>query len=120
MNTKLKMSAALAALLALGACNTFKGPKKTPTMGDRVAILVSENGAEVDKTIADVQVLLPPPYNTVLPWRLVRALRSNIVNRHATMRGGWVGHFSAAAPGGGARHSARAMAKIGSTKCQRF
>lgn len=61
MNTKLKMSAALAALLALGACNTFKGPKKTPTMGDRVAILVSENGAEVDKTIADVQVLLPPP-----------------------------------------------------------
>lgn len=52
---------AVAALLALSACGAFKGgPKKTPTLGDRVPILVSENGAEVDKTIADVQVLLPP------------------------------------------------------------
>ncbi len=30
-------------------------------MGNRVPILVSETGVEADKTIADVQVLLPAP-----------------------------------------------------------
>ncbi len=60
MTNKLKLSAALGALLALGACGAFKGQKKTPTLGNRVPILVSENGAEADKTIADVEVLLPP------------------------------------------------------------
>ncbi|OYY72633.1 PQQ-like beta-propeller repeat protein [Sphingomonas sp. 28-63-12] len=52
---------AIAVLIALSGCGVFKGgQKKTPTLGDRVPILVSENGAEADKTIADVQVLLPP------------------------------------------------------------
>jgi outer membrane protein assembly factor BamB len=51
---------ALAALVGLSGCGIFKGsPKKTPTVGQRVPILVAENPAEVDKTIADVQVLLP-------------------------------------------------------------
>lgn len=27
-----------------------------------------------------VQVLLPPPYNTVLPWRLVRALIGKVLS----------------------------------------
>jgi outer membrane protein assembly factor BamB len=53
---------ALAALLALSACGVFKGgKKKTPTLGDRVPILVAESEATADKTLADVQVLLPPP-----------------------------------------------------------
>lgn len=53
---------AFAALLALSACGIFKGgPKKTPTVGNRVPILVSENPVETDKTIADVQVMLPAP-----------------------------------------------------------
>ncbi len=53
---------ALAALMGLSACGIFKGggPKKTPTVGNRVPILVAENSAEVDKTLDGVQVLLPP------------------------------------------------------------
>jgi len=54
---------ALAALMALSACGIFKGggPKKTPTVGQRVPILVTENGIATDKTIADIQVTLPAP-----------------------------------------------------------
>ncbi|WP_322963687.1 outer membrane protein assembly factor BamB family protein [Sphingomonas fuzhouensis] len=62
MTKHFRTSAALAALMALGACGVFKSaPKKTPTVGNRVPILVSETGVEADKTIADVQVLLPAP-----------------------------------------------------------
>ena len=62
MTKHFRTSAALAALMALGACGVFKGaPEKTPTIGNRVPILVSENGVEADKSIADVQVLLPAP-----------------------------------------------------------
>lgn len=51
---------AIAALLATGGCGIFKGGgKKTPTVGKRIPILVSENDAEADKTIAEMQVLLP-------------------------------------------------------------
>ena len=50
----------VAALIALAGCGIFKGGgKRTPTVGNRVAILVSENAIERDPTIADVQVLLP-------------------------------------------------------------
>ena len=50
----------VAALMALAGCGIFKGgQKKTPTVGNRVPILVSENAIEADKTIAEVQVLLP-------------------------------------------------------------
>lgn len=52
---------ALAALMGLSACGVFKGsPKKTPTVGNRVPILVAESAAEVDPSLAGVQVLLPP------------------------------------------------------------
>ncbi len=65
MTKHFRTSAALAALMALGACGVFKSaPKKTPTVGNRVPILVSETGVEADKTIADVQVLLPAPRRT--------------------------------------------------------
>ena len=57
-----RTSVAIAALISLGGCGIFKSaPKKTPTVGQRVPILVSENGVETDKTIADIQVLLPAP-----------------------------------------------------------
>ena len=51
---------ALVALVGLSACGIFKGdPKKTPTVGNRVPILVAENAAEVDPALSGVQVLLP-------------------------------------------------------------
>ncbi len=60
MKKSFRVGVAVAALMALGGCGIFKGgPKKTPTVGERVPILVSENEVEADKTIADVQVLLP-------------------------------------------------------------
>jgi len=50
-----------AALLALSGCGVFKGGgKKTPVLGDRVPILMSESEVTSDKSLADVQVLLPP------------------------------------------------------------
>ncbi len=52
---------ALAALTALGGCGVFKGSKpKTAVIGDRVPILTSESGFEVDPALADVAVTLPP------------------------------------------------------------
>lgn len=60
MTKSLRASVAVAALVALSACGIFKGgQKKTPLVGQRVPILVSESAAEADKSIADVQVLLP-------------------------------------------------------------
>ncbi|HVF93294.1 MAG TPA: pyrrolo-quinoline quinone, partial [Sphingomonas sp.] len=62
MTTKYRASVAIAALMTLSACGIFKGgPKKTPTVGERIPILVSENGIQADKTIADIQVTLPAP-----------------------------------------------------------
>ena len=51
-----------AALVALAGCGVFKGggKHKTPTVGERIPILVSETAAEVDKTIATVPVSVPP------------------------------------------------------------
>lgn len=60
MKTRFAAGMALAALVGLSGCGIFKGsPKKTPTVGQRVPILMSENAAEIDKSLADVQVLLP-------------------------------------------------------------
>ncbi|WP_374943751.1 PQQ-binding-like beta-propeller repeat protein [Sphingomonas sp.] len=62
MIKQLRGPVAVAALVALSACGVFKGgPKRTPTVGNRVPILLSENAVETDKAIADVQVLLPAP-----------------------------------------------------------
>jgi outer membrane protein assembly factor BamB len=63
MTSKYRVSVGRAALMALSACGVFKGsgPKKTPTIGERVPILVSENGVKTDPGIADIQVTLPAP-----------------------------------------------------------
>ncbi len=61
MKAKYRASVGIAAMMALSACGIFKGggPKKTPTVGERVPILVSENGIQTDTAIADIQVTLP-------------------------------------------------------------
>lgn len=61
MTTLNRGTAVLAVALALGGCGIFKASKpKTAVLGERVAILTSENDASVEPSIADVQVLLPP------------------------------------------------------------
>jgi outer membrane protein assembly factor BamB len=56
----LALVSATAALLALGGCNLFQGGKpKTAVLGERIPILTSESDANVEPSIADVQVLLP-------------------------------------------------------------
>ncbi|PAX08249.1 PQQ-binding-like beta-propeller repeat protein [Sphingomonas lenta] len=61
MMTRFRAPVAVAALMALSACGVFKGgQKRTPTVGDRVPILVSENDVEADPALAGVAVTLPP------------------------------------------------------------
>lgn len=55
-----RSSVLLAALFAVSACGIFKPARpKTPVIGNRVPILVSESSADVDPTLASVDVLLP-------------------------------------------------------------
>lgn len=61
MMKSVRIPVAMAALVALGACGIFKGgDKKTPVLGQRVPILAAETSIVADKTIAEVQVVLPP------------------------------------------------------------
>lgn len=50
--------------LALAGCGVFGGSgnkrPKTPTIGDRIPILTSESAADVDPSLTDVAILLPP------------------------------------------------------------
>ena len=47
--------------VALSGCATLKGgKKKTPVLGQRIAILAGENDVVADKTIVGVEVLVPP------------------------------------------------------------
>ncbi len=60
MNNKLKVAGAVAALALVSGCGVFKGGgKKTPVLGDRVPILMSETDITADKNLASVEVLLP-------------------------------------------------------------
>lgn len=61
MRTFVTACAAVALVASLGGCAAFKGAKKkTPVLGDRVPILLSENSIETDKTLASIEVVLPP------------------------------------------------------------
>jgi outer membrane protein assembly factor BamB len=53
---------ALALAGLLGGCGVFggKGKPKTPTVGNRVAVLANEASVEVDPGLADVPVTVPP------------------------------------------------------------
>jgi len=60
MNNKVRVAAALGALALVSGCGVFKGGKpKTPVVGERVPILLSENDIVADKSLAQVEVLLP-------------------------------------------------------------
>lgn len=63
MNSAFRAGIGIAALVALAGCGVLGGGKdgkpRTPTVGQRVAILTSESSAEVDPSLADVAVLLP-------------------------------------------------------------
>ncbi len=60
MNSKVRVAAALAALAMVGGCGAIKGSgKKTPVLGERVPILVTEQDVAADKALAGVEVLLP-------------------------------------------------------------
>ena len=60
MNNKVKVGAALCALALVSGCGIFKGGgKKTPVLGERVPILLSENDIAADTSIAGVDVLVP-------------------------------------------------------------
>lgn len=63
MNRSVRTAVVIAGLVMLSACGALKGGgrKATPTVGQRVPILASENAVEADKSVVDVQVLLPPP-----------------------------------------------------------
>lgn len=62
MNNKVRVTAALAALALASGCGVFKGGgKKTPVLGERVPILMSENDIVADPALAGVEVLLPEP-----------------------------------------------------------
>lgn len=60
MIKSVRIPVACAALVALSACGIFKGDgNKTPVLGQRVPILAGESGINADRTIAEVQVVLP-------------------------------------------------------------
>ncbi|MES2987161.1 MAG: PQQ-binding-like beta-propeller repeat protein, partial [Pseudomonadota bacterium] len=60
MNNKVRVAAALGALALVSGCGMLKGGgKKTPVLGERVPILLSENDISADRTLAGVDVLLP-------------------------------------------------------------
>jgi outer membrane protein assembly factor BamB len=46
--------------VALSGCASLKSKKKTPVLGQRIAILAGERDVLADKTIAGVDVLVPP------------------------------------------------------------
>lgn len=55
---------AVAAVSLLGGCGVFRGSggPKTPTVGERIAVLGGETGVEVDPALAGTPVALPAPY----------------------------------------------------------
>ncbi len=56
------MAAMVALLAGCGIIGGKKGGPKTPVVGNRVSILTSEQGVEVEPAIADAPVTLPEPY----------------------------------------------------------
>lgn len=60
MKSYVRTTAAIALIVSLGGCGIFKGgAKKTPVLGDRVPILMTENSIDVDRTIANIEVVVP-------------------------------------------------------------
>ena len=60
MRSKFGVSLVVSAL-ALGACDWFGGPEKTPLGGERIAVIAQSHSVEPDSRLADVPVRLPEP-----------------------------------------------------------
>ncbi|HSE78018.1 MAG TPA: PQQ-binding-like beta-propeller repeat protein [Alphaproteobacteria bacterium] len=60
MHSRLVSSLVIPAL-ALGACDWFGGPDKTPLAGERIAVIAQSQSVEADRRLADVPVRLPEP-----------------------------------------------------------
>ncbi|TZG27193.1 PQQ-like beta-propeller repeat protein [Sphingomonas montanisoli] len=64
MRRILPLVCALMIVPALSGCGIFKGgdgkKSRTPVMGQRIAILTAESGAETDPALAEVPVVVPP------------------------------------------------------------
>ena len=115
MMKSLKTSIAIAVVVALSGCGAFKGgPKKTPTLGNRVPILVSESGAEADKTISDVQVLLPPPSPNG-DWAQPGGNAAKSLG-HVTLGGSLTRQWSASIDGGSVRQRLAAAPVVADSK----
>jgi outer membrane protein assembly factor BamB len=58
-----RVMAALTALILVSGCGIFGGSKKpkTPTVGERIAVLSSEASIEIDPALSDVPVTVPGP-----------------------------------------------------------
>ncbi|WP_066797007.1 outer membrane protein assembly factor BamB family protein [Sphingomonas soli] len=63
MNKKVRVAAALGALALVSGCGIIKGggKAKTPVVGERVPILISENDIVADRALSGVDVLVPEP-----------------------------------------------------------
>lgn len=61
MTNRLLVASVMA--LTVSGCAVFKGAgkRKTPVLGERVAILAGENGVVADASLSAVEVLVPPP-----------------------------------------------------------
>ncbi len=61
MGRALTLTAMIVMVAGCGIIGGKKGGPKTPVVGNRVSILTSEQGVEVEPSLADVQVTLPAP-----------------------------------------------------------
>jgi len=64
MNRKLiALASALALASTLGGCGVFGGgggkKPKTPVLGQRIAVLTAETGAEIDPALEGVPIVVP-------------------------------------------------------------
>lgn len=89
-----------ATALALGGCGALRGSggPRTPTVGDRVPILGSQNTLAVDTTISGLEVILPPEL-TNPDWAQPGGNAAKAMG-HVALPGSLSQAWSAAVPGG--------------------
>ena len=59
MTKLVKLPVAIGLVVALGACGIFKSNTKTPVLGERVPILLSERSITADAALSGIEVVLP-------------------------------------------------------------
>ena len=116
MIKKLATPLVCAALMALPGCGVFKGggKHKTPTVGERIPILVSETAAETDQTIAGIGVTVPAPVPND-SWAQPGGNASKS-NGHLALAASPSSAWSAQIPGGSPRERLGAAPVVGENK----